>query len=251
MEENYLQVAFEIKLACDAISRRLLRWHWEKTPRPHTLQELMRHLEQRSVEAADYYQNIATHEQATTWQQLDTTFCMRIMLDAEADAKSPKKLLQYALNEGAARHACNGLRIARNAAAHATDKAGVVKAIAVFEDTLIDLENAYGMTLFTPAELEQYDALAKRAVATCTGKSAASANAKAAPKKAASAPKKATSTRGKAGASTPTPTRKASPRGAKTPQPPAKQGATISTEVVFVCLAVVVFLAAFCVHFAR
>ncbi len=248
MEENYLQVAFEIKLACDAISRRILRWHWEKTPRPHTLQELMRHLEQRSVEAADYYQNIATHEQATTWQQLDTTFCMRVMLDAEVGAQKPKKLLQYALKEGAARHACNGLRIARNAAAHATDKAGVVKAIAVFEDTLIDLENAYGMTLFTPNEFEQYDALIKRAVATCSGKAAATARAKPAPKKAAS-------TRSTAKAKTPaaksTATRKASPRGAKAQQPPAKKGATISTEVVFVCLAALVFLAAFCVHFAR
>ena len=29
MPEEALQAAFEIKTACDEISRRLLRWHWE------------------------------------------------------------------------------------------------------------------------------------------------------------------------------------------------------------------------------
>ena len=29
MAEQALQAAFEIKTACDEISRRLLRWHWE------------------------------------------------------------------------------------------------------------------------------------------------------------------------------------------------------------------------------
>ena len=28
MPEEALQAAFEIKTACDEISRRLLRWHW-------------------------------------------------------------------------------------------------------------------------------------------------------------------------------------------------------------------------------
>ncbi len=32
MPEQALQVAFEIKTACDEISRRLLRWHWERKP---------------------------------------------------------------------------------------------------------------------------------------------------------------------------------------------------------------------------
>ena len=34
MPEQALQVAFEIKTACDEISRRLLRWHWERKPAP-------------------------------------------------------------------------------------------------------------------------------------------------------------------------------------------------------------------------
>ena len=32
MPEEALQAAFEIKTACDEISRRLLRWHWEHKP---------------------------------------------------------------------------------------------------------------------------------------------------------------------------------------------------------------------------
>ena len=32
MPDETLQVAFEIKTACDEISRKLLRWHWERKP---------------------------------------------------------------------------------------------------------------------------------------------------------------------------------------------------------------------------
>ncbi len=169
MEEQYLQAGFEIKLACDALSRRILRWHWEKTPRPNTLKELLRYVERRTQEAPDYYANSAVLQDKTnlTWQQLDTTFCMRVMLDSEAGVAKPKQLLDYALQAGAARHACNGLRIARNAAAHATDKAGVAKAIATFDETLDDLERAYGLTLFAAEELAEYDALVTRATEMC------------------------------------------------------------------------------------
>ena len=31
----YKRQAFEIKTACDEISRRLLRWHWERKPGAH------------------------------------------------------------------------------------------------------------------------------------------------------------------------------------------------------------------------
>ena len=37
MPEDALQAAFEIKTACDEISRRLLRWHWEHKPGAHSL----------------------------------------------------------------------------------------------------------------------------------------------------------------------------------------------------------------------
>ena len=32
MPDEALQAAFEIKAACDDISRKLLRWHWRKSP---------------------------------------------------------------------------------------------------------------------------------------------------------------------------------------------------------------------------
>ena len=45
MPEQALQVAFEIKTACDEISRRLLRWHWECKPGAHSLDALLERLE--------------------------------------------------------------------------------------------------------------------------------------------------------------------------------------------------------------
>lgn len=177
MNEECFRMAFEIKLACDVLSRRLLRWHWEKTPRPNTLKELLRYVQKRSIEAPEYYTNLSLETEITSWQQLDTTFCMRVLLDNEEGAKTPKRLLQYALQDKNARRACNGLRLARNAAAHAADKTGVVKAISLFEETLEDLERAYGMLLFEVGELEQYDTLLKKAKAAC-GKKEATAKKK-------------------------------------------------------------------------
>ena len=55
MPEEALQAAFEIKTACDEISRRLLRWHWEQKPGAHSLDALLKHLAQRQKESPDYY----------------------------------------------------------------------------------------------------------------------------------------------------------------------------------------------------
>ena len=50
MPEEALQAAFEIKTACDEISRRLLRWHWEHKPGAHSLGALLDHVAQRQQE---------------------------------------------------------------------------------------------------------------------------------------------------------------------------------------------------------
>ena len=42
MAEEYLQAAFEIKAACDDISRKLLRWHWEEKPGAHSVDALLK-----------------------------------------------------------------------------------------------------------------------------------------------------------------------------------------------------------------
>ena len=93
MSEEYLQAAFEIKAACDDISRKLLRWHWEEKPGAHSVDALLKHLAQRQKESPDYYERLPELNGRTGWQQLDTTLCMRILLDPEKDAARPLDLL--------------------------------------------------------------------------------------------------------------------------------------------------------------
>ena len=86
MPEQALQVAFEIKTACDEISRRLLRWDWERKPGAHSLDALLEHIAARKQESPDYYDRMPDLTGKTSWQQLDTTLCMRVLLDPETDA---------------------------------------------------------------------------------------------------------------------------------------------------------------------
>ena len=107
MPEEALQAAFEIKTACDEISRRLLRWHWEHKPGAHSLGALLDHVAQRQQESPDYYDRMPDLSGKNSWQQLDTTICMRVLLDPEKDAAKPLDLLGNTSNPGAARRACN------------------------------------------------------------------------------------------------------------------------------------------------
>ena len=93
MQDEALQAAFEIKTECDEISRRLLRWHWEQKPGSHSLDALLRHIAQRQKESPDYYDRMPDLSGKTSWQQLDTTLCMRVLLDPEKDAAKPLDLL--------------------------------------------------------------------------------------------------------------------------------------------------------------
>ena len=105
MSEEYLQAAFEIKAACDDISRKLLRWHWEEKPGAHSVDALLKHLAQRQKESPDYYERLPELNGRTGWQQLDTTLCMRILLDPEKDAARPLDLLGSTPHPAAARRA--------------------------------------------------------------------------------------------------------------------------------------------------
>mgnify|MGYP000892497685 CR=1 FL=1 len=58
MPDEALQAAFEIKAACDDISRKLLRWHWEEKPGAHSVDALLKHLAQRQKESPDYYERL-------------------------------------------------------------------------------------------------------------------------------------------------------------------------------------------------
>ena len=141
MPEQALQVAFEIKTACDEISRRLLRWHWERKPGAHSLDALLEHIAARKQESPDYYDRMPDLTGKTSWQQLDTTLCMRVLLDPENDA---------------ARHACNAIRTARNEAAHAAVAADGAQAALLFNEAIEALEEGYAGTAFKENELAQY-----------------------------------------------------------------------------------------------
>ena len=148
MPDEALQAAFEIKAACDDISRKLLRWHWEEKPGAHSVDALMKHLAQRQKESPDYYERLPELNGRTGWQQLDTTLCMRILLDPEKDAARPLDLLGNTPHPAAARRACNAVRMARNEAVE-------------------ELEAGYEGTALTTGDLEKYYRMAEEFLSRC------------------------------------------------------------------------------------
>lgn len=156
MQEQALQVAFEIKTACDELSRRLLRWHWEQKPGAHSLESLQAYAAQRREESPEYYDRMPDLGTKTSWNQLDTTLCMRILLDPEKDATRPVDLLGNTSHPAAARKACNAVRVARNQAAHASDNADGAQAAILFNEAVEYIELAYAGTAFKEAELAKY-----------------------------------------------------------------------------------------------
>ena len=156
MPDETLQVAFEIKTACDEISRKLLRWHWERKPGAHSLNALLEHIAQRQQESPEYYERMPDLSGKTSWSQLDTTLCMRVLLDPEKDAAHPLDLLGNTEHPGAARRACNAVRTARNEAAHASDRTAGTQAAILFNEAVEALEEGYAGTALRTGELEQY-----------------------------------------------------------------------------------------------
>ena len=168
MSEEYLQAAFEIKAACDDISRKLLRWHWEEKPGAHSVDALLKHLAQRQKESPDYYERLPELNGRTGWQQLDTTLCMRVLLDPETDAARPLDLLGNTAHPSAARHACNAIRTARNEAAHAAVAADGAQAALLFNEAIEALEEGYAGTAFKENELAQYYREAEDYLSRCS-----------------------------------------------------------------------------------
>lgn len=188
MPDETLQVAFEIKTACDEISRKLLRWHWEKKPGAHSLNALLEHIAQRQQESPEYYERMPDLSGKTSWSQLDTTLCMRVLLDPEKDAARPLDLLGSTEHPGAARRACNAVRTARNEAAHASDRTAGTQAAILFNEAVEALEEGYAGTALRTTELEQYYRMAEDFLDRCGAKkplaSAAPEEQKAAPRSA-------------------------------------------------------------------
>ena len=170
MPDEALQAAFEIKAACDDISRKLLRWHWEQKPGAHSVDALLKHLAQRQKESPDYYERLPELNGRTGWQQLDTTLCMRVLLDPEKDAARPLDLLGNTPHPAAARRACNTVRTARNEAAHATDQTDAAQAAILFNEAIECLEDAYAGTAFRENELARYYRQAEEFLSRCGAK---------------------------------------------------------------------------------
>ena len=168
MPDQSLQAAFEIKTSCDEISHRLLRWHWERKPGNHSLDALLQHIAQRKEESPDYYDRMPDLTGKTSWQQLDTTLCMRVLLDPEKDAARPLDLLGNTEHPSAARHACNAIRTARNEAAHAAVPADGAQAALLFNEAIEALEEGYAGTAFRENELAQYYREAEDYLSRCS-----------------------------------------------------------------------------------
>ena len=156
MPDEALQTAFEIKTTCDEISRKLLRWHWENKPGEHSLGALLDHIRTRQQESPEYYDRLPDLAGRNSWQQLDTTLCMRVLLDPEKDAAHQLDLLGNTEHPAAARRACNAVRTARNEAAHASDRTAAAQAAILFNEAVEALEEGYAGTALRTGELEQY-----------------------------------------------------------------------------------------------
>ena len=170
MADEALQVAFEIKTACDEISRKLLRWHWEQKPGNHSLDALLEHLARRQQESPDYYDRMPDLSGKTSWSQLDTTLCMRVLLDPEKDAAKPLDLLGNTAHPAAARRACNAVRTARNEAAHATDRTDAAQAAILFNEAIESLEEGYAGSALRTSELQGYYRQAEEFLGRAGGK---------------------------------------------------------------------------------
>ena len=158
MPEQALQVAFEIKTACQR----------DQPPPPAALAlaAQARGTQSGRTAAADRRPTSRKARITTTcmpdltgktsWQQLDTTLCMRVLLDPETDAARPLDLLGNTAHPSAARHACNAIRTARNEAAHAAVAADGAQAALLFNEAIEALEEGYAGTAFKENELAQY-----------------------------------------------------------------------------------------------
>ena len=170
MPDEALQTAFEIKTTCDEISRKLLRWHWENKPGEHSLGALLDHIRIRQQESPKYYDRLPDLAGRNSWQQLDTTLCMRVLLDPEKDAAHQLDLLGNTEHPAAARRACNAVRTARNEAAHASDRTAAAQAAILFNEAVEALEEGYAGTAFRENELARYYREAEDFLSRCGAK---------------------------------------------------------------------------------
>lgn len=170
MPEEALQAAFEIKTACDEISRRLLRWHWEHKPGAH------------SIAGAAGRTRVAGIA-----QQVQRFGGILFRVQQNPHTNGGIQLLP-AVFAGKIRHTvvvvrafllalCNviqqctqAVRTARNEAAHATDHTDAAQAAILFNEAVESLEYGYVGTAFRENELARYYRDAENYLARCGAK---------------------------------------------------------------------------------
>ena len=168
MPEQALQVAFEIKTACDEISRRLLRWHWERKPGRTVWMRCWSILLPASRKAritTTVCRTLPARPAGSSWTLPCVCGCCWI---PETDAARPLDLLGNTAHPFAARHACNAIRTARNEAAHAAVAADGAQAALLFNEAIEALEEGYAGTAFKENELAQYYREAEDYLSRCS-----------------------------------------------------------------------------------
>ena len=131
---------------------------------------MLDHIAQRRQESPEYYDRMPDLSGKNSWQQLDTTVCMRVLLDPETDVDKPLDLLGNTEHPGAARRACNAVRTARNEAAHASDRTAAAQAAILFNEAVEALEEGYAGAALRTSELGQYYRLAEDYLSRCGAK---------------------------------------------------------------------------------
>lgn len=115
MAEQALQAAFEIKTACDEISRRLLRWALGEKPQPQPRRAAPAH-GAAAERKPRLYDRLPDLSGKTSWQQrIRPSVCG--CAGSRKRGFTPLDLLGDTPHPAAARRACNAHRTARNEAA--------------------------------------------------------------------------------------------------------------------------------------
>lgn len=131
---------------------------------------MLDHIAQRQQESPDYYDRMPDLSGKSSWQQLDTTICMRVLLDPEKDAEKASGSAGKHQQPGCSRRACNTVRTARNEAAHATDQTDAAQAAILFNEAVECVEDAYAGTAFRENELARYYRQAEEFLSRCGAK---------------------------------------------------------------------------------
>lgn len=127
----------------------------------------MKHLAQRQKESPDYYERLPELNGRTGWQQLDTTLCMRVLLDPEKDAARPLDLLGSTPHRQ--RPAAPATRCGWPATRPPTPPTGPQphRRPIRFNEAVEELEAGYEGTALTTGDLEKYYRMAEDFLSRC------------------------------------------------------------------------------------